>query len=293
MKPNPEDQWPPFETAFRELLELSVRCFYRYGVLENDILLNLTAVLSQKRYESDWQAVHIFSKAVIRHCILEQFDSATRQQLLLNCFYSLVSLSFDNYLGLVLPDLLFNKSESVHKEEDFSWDSNSFIYGFLLESWFHDLFAGESVDAGLMMDICSCLCSSLLLFVENLGRDSPFDRKSKAATFCVEKIAIEIRDVSFKIITLVFGKIKSQSPTLVAKSAGCMKVVSQILELPASNPLDKGRQIFKPNLLCLVNDGSVPLHLKKDLLLFYLRSYPEAADLKALDWDRLFAEAQK
>lgn len=238
--------------------------------------------------------MHIFSKAVIRHCILEQFDSATRQQLLLNCFYSLVSLSFDNYLGLVLPDLLFNKTEMSHRVEDFSWDSNSFIYGFLLESWFHDLFAGESIDAGLMMDICSCLCSSLLLFLENLGRDSPFDRKSKAATFCIEKISIEIRDVSFKIITLVFGKISSQSPTLVAKSTCCMKVVNQILELPASiQQQDKGRHIFKPNLLCLVNDISVPIHLKKDLLIFYLRSYTDTADLKALDWERLFAEVQK
>lgn len=208
MKPRQEESSYPFNTPALTILDFSVKCFFRYGVLENDILLNLTTILLQKRYEFEWQPVHIFAKAVIRHCIMERFDTSTRQLLLLNSFYILVSLSFENYLGLVLPDILFNRSDSSSGQDEFQWDANSFIYGFLLESWFHDLFAGEeSLDAGLMMDICSCMCSSLLLFIENLGRDSPFDKKSRAATSCLEKIIIEIRDVSFKLMAIVFEKV--------------------------------------------------------------------------------------
>ena len=220
--------------------------------------------------------------------------------LLLNSFYILVTLSFENYLGLILPDILFNRTEPAASEKDYDWDSNSFIYGFLLESWFYDLFSDERLDYLLMLDICVCMCSSLLLFMENLGRDSPFDKKSKPAVYSLEKIIIEIRDVSFKIITMLFAKVEifhsqitTLTPSFVSKSIYCLKMVNQLLEYSATSQSEKNKHLFKPNLIHFINDTSIPLYLKKDILLFYLRTYSDAADLKEVNFASIFAQVQQ
>lgn len=66
-----------------------------------------------------------------------------------------------------------------------------------------------------------------------------------------------------------------------------------MLEYAASVQTDKNRQVFKPNLVYLLNENNVPLHLKKDLLLFFLRNYSEAATLKEVDFGSLLNQVQQ
>lgn len=227
--------------------------------------------------------------------MIEQFDSATKQVLLLNSFYTLIALSFDNYLGLVLPEILFGKSSQSGNESDYSWDSNSFIYGFLLESWFNDMFNSEAVDKNLLLEICASMSTSLLLFLENMSRDSPFDRKSKAAQGCLEKIFVEVRDVTFKIVTMIFDKQVEQgdSPSFVAKGISCLRQIGQILEVSTPVNYELSKQLVKPNLVHLINSEKLPVYLKKDVLLYFIKVYPDSNDLKDINFDSLLSQAQR
>lgn len=185
-------------------MEFSIKHFKRYGVLENDILLNLSTIMLMNRYEIQWQHSMSLAKSIIIHCVMENFDSHGRQMMMLNSFYILFTLSFDNYAGIVLPSLLFGREQETTEA-----NNPEFILSFFREQWLDIYFSRKFVDGPLLLDLSICMCSSLLMFVENISRDTPYDRKSKAVALILERMAIEVRDSSFNIITMVFEKVMS------------------------------------------------------------------------------------
>lgn len=154
------------------------------------------------RYEIDWRLTMDLAKFMVMHCVLENFDSHGRQMLMLNSFYILFGLSFDNYAGIVLPALLFGRDPEVSEA-----NNPEFLKSFFKEQWLDQYCASDAADGPLLFDVGICMCSSLFLFVENIGRDSPYDKKSKAVALILERMAVEVRDASFKIITLLFEKV--------------------------------------------------------------------------------------
>ena len=77
------------------------------SMTENDILLNLTTVLTWHHFEVDYEQISLIAKSCIRHCIITNFDIQSKQALLLNSFYLLVKLSFESYSAEALSDLIF------------------------------------------------------------------------------------------------------------------------------------------------------------------------------------------
>lgn len=175
-------------------------------MLQNDILINLTTLLISKKFEIEWTLVYQFSKCVIRHCVHLNFDSHSKQLLLLNSLYLLVRLSYENYIGEALSEQIYGQKEPT--AAIFSFDKGSFIYGFLMEGWFSDLFlTSEAPKTVLQIDLILVMCSSLMLFIENIHQESEFDKKSRVVISVFERISIEARDFSFKILSHLFRQV--------------------------------------------------------------------------------------
>lgn len=147
-----------------------------------------------KRFDLDWKLVMAFADLTIKHCLNLDFDSHGRQLLLINCFYIATSLSFDNLAASALKHLLIGKPGGEYQGVSFLKDILDQVQAMKLEE-----------REGLVLDFCISICSSVLLFIENIARDTPFDRKSKVVLLSIEKIIVDVRNTIFILLDALFG----------------------------------------------------------------------------------------
>jgi hypothetical protein len=158
-----------------------------------------------KKYEFDWHLQKKLCYAVLRHCMCIHFDSHTKYQLFMHSFYILLRISFENYIGEQLPEEIFSSAEV---SLNLIWDEKSIIYSILLMQDFSEMFGvGFSNKIGMQLEFLGALCSSLLLFSENIESETQFDRKSKIVSSAFERLAIEVRDTSMKLLSMIFNKV--------------------------------------------------------------------------------------
>lgn len=265
-------------------------------VMENDILLNLSILIVLKSYPCwEWTLELQLAKQIISHCVHEGFDSFTKQILLLNGFYILLRLSFQGYLGEALaPSLLATGPEQL---PNFTFGRSSLIYGFLHEGWFSNLFLpGTQSDLTtnlFQLDLLSGLYSSLLLFTENISKETCLDRKSRGVQLALEKISIEVRDFSFKVLSTLFSRQGGvETPTLVARTIYSMKMIAYILEHTTATSQKASKSSFRPSIVAFLNDESIPPYLKKDLLIYFLKNYTTVDELKEVNFPNIFKQQQ-
>ena len=175
------------------------------SVLQNDILLNSVNLVLSKKYEFDWLVQKQLCYTVVRHCMCIHFDSNTKYQLLMHSFYILLRISFETYIGEQLPEEIFSSAEV---SLNFVWDEKNLIYGMLLMQDFPEMFGvGFSNKIGMQLEFLGALSSSLLLFSENIESETQFEKKSKIVSSAFERLAIEVRDTSMRLLSMVFSKV--------------------------------------------------------------------------------------
>ena len=67
-------------------------------------------------------------------------------------------------------------------------------------------------------------------------------------------------------------------------------MISSILETSTSSSNTDSKKAFKHNLINFINETSVPVYLKKDMIIYYLKKYIEKGDLQEIKFDSLLVK---
>lgn len=65
-----------------------------------------------------------------------------------------------------------------------------------------------------------------------------------------------------------------------------------IIELPTSLSNSVAKKSFKAPLLGFLNEESIPIFLKRDLLVYYMKNYYDFKDLEDLQFKRLIFKTE-
>ena len=198
------------------------RNFHRIGVLQNDILLNMTMMLVYKTFDINWDSVQRIARGVLVHCVREQFDAQTKRQLLCAAFYLLSRLSFENSLVEALAEFVYPNSG---KKDPYAWNKGSFLYGFLSESWYIEFFhmdegSGNQIRnkelQSLQLEMINSLLGAVGQLGERMAHEANLDPQAQVLAIAFERITIECADVCFKLLNQA-TKFVVKSETRVSK----------------------------------------------------------------------------
>ena len=199
------------------------RNFHRIGVLQNDILLNMTMMLVCKTFDINWDSVQRIARGVLVHCVREQFDAQTKRQMLCAAFYLLSRLSFENSLVEALAEFVYPNSG---KKDPYAcnkhtyrlnipdgivgWrNKGSFLYGFLSESWYIEFFHMDEVSGNpirnkelqsLQLEMINSLLGAVGQLGERMAHEAGLDPQAQVLAVAFERITIECADVCFKLL---------------------------------------------------------------------------------------------
>lgn len=212
-----------------------------------DLLLNFSSLLLLNIYPSSSLGAHSssipseplsdppssFSLSLLGYLSSHSLTPQLAHFLTSQAFYFLFQALFEGHIGPCMKGLVVGEGEEGGMKEDIGWEEG--VYHVLGTEWFGRIVMTQ--ERGKAVDECGRIVkgvsSALVLFIENIGKfdEVGFDKKSRAVIVCLEKIALEVQEFTYTLLTLMFSENPDPNSELISDAIYCLETQKKAFKL--------------------------------------------------------------